>query len=73
MAAGGEPMLTALCLRALLSNQGAGLAVESALGYLAGLQQDSGIWPRVPLRRFPGDPVGLDLHPEPVGPRRAIP
>ncbi len=53
----GSPMLTALCLRALLVNNGGGDAIGAGLGYLAALQQSSGIWPSIPLRRLPGDPL----------------
>ena len=51
----GDPMLTSLCLRALLTNHGGGDAIERGLAYLANLQQDVGIWPRIPFRRLPGD------------------
>ncbi|MBV8781441.1 MAG: hypothetical protein JO353_08600 [Phycisphaerae bacterium] len=54
----GEPMLTALCVRALLSNGGnGGAAIHNGLTYLANLQQETGIWPRVPIRRFAADPL----------------
>jgi hypothetical protein len=52
-----EPAVTALCLRALFLGRGQGQAIESGLAYLANLQKDQGIWPSVPLRRMPEDPV----------------
>ena len=51
----GDAMTTALCLRALLSCNGAGVAVERGLEYLANLQKPEGAWPAVPLRRMPAD------------------
>jgi len=51
----GDPILTALCLRALLGSRGAGEAIDRGLAYLATLQKDEGIWPRIPFRRMPGD------------------
>jgi hypothetical protein len=51
----GDPILTALCLRALLGGRGGGEAIEQGLSYLAGLQKDEGIWPRIPFRRMPAD------------------
>jgi hypothetical protein len=51
----GEPLLSALCLRALLLDAGTGAAVEAAITYLANLQQADGPWPRIPIRRMPAD------------------
>lgn len=51
----GDPMTTALCLRALLCAEGSGLAIEHGLRYLAGLQKNEGTWPRIPIRRTPSD------------------
>jgi hypothetical protein len=51
----GDPMLTALCLRALSINDGSGEGPARGLAYLADLQQASGIWPRIPIRRMPQD------------------
>ena len=51
----GDPMVSALCLRALMCGNGAGLAIESGLRHLASLQRDDGLWPAIPLRRLPGD------------------
>ncbi len=51
----GEALTTALCVKALSLNEGAGEAIDRGLGYLASMQQPSGIWPRVPLRRMPSD------------------
>jgi hypothetical protein len=52
----GEPMTTALCLRALMCDRGHGLAIERGLQYLADMQKAEGIWPNVPIRRMPADP-----------------
>jgi hypothetical protein len=51
----GDPMTTAICLRALLSGGGHGQAIERGLMNLAHLQQPHGAWPREPLRRMPTD------------------
>ena len=51
----GEPMVTAVCLRALLCGGGHGAAVERGFQSLANLQKPEGIWPKEPLRRMPGD------------------
>jgi hypothetical protein len=51
----GDPMTTALCLRALLVGNGHGVAIERGMQYLANLQKDEGIWPRIPLRRMEAD------------------
>jgi hypothetical protein len=51
----GDPMTTALCVRALLCGSGDGVAVERGLQYLANLQKAEGAWPAVPLRRMPAD------------------
>jgi hypothetical protein len=48
----GEPIVTALCLRALLCGRGGGVAVERGLEFLANLQKPDGIWPKVPIRRM---------------------
>ena len=52
----GDPMLTALCLRALMCGRGHGTAIDRGLAYLAELQKDEGIWPNPPVRRLPADP-----------------
>ncbi len=51
----GDPLLTALCLRALLCCQGDGPAIQRGIVYLANLQRPDGLWPRVPIRRTDGD------------------
>jgi len=51
----GDVASTALCLRALFLNEGYGPVIERGLGYLAALQQPTGIWPRIPIRRMPED------------------
>lgn len=51
----GDPLLTALCLRALLLNRGQGPSIQAGLQYLANLQKDSGLWPSVPIRRADHD------------------
>jgi hypothetical protein len=52
----GDPMTTALCLRALLGGKGHGPAIDRGLLYLASLQKTEGIWPKVPFRRMESDP-----------------
>jgi hypothetical protein len=52
----GDPMLTAVCVRALMCGRGNGPAIDRGLGYLADLQKDEGIWPNPPVRRLPADP-----------------
>ena len=44
-----DPTITAIAVRALLGDGGHGLAVERALGYLAKLQQEDGLWPGQPM------------------------
>lgn len=51
----GDPLTTALCVRALACSNGQGLALDRGIAYLAALQKDEGLWPRVPLRRLPAD------------------
>jgi hypothetical protein len=51
----GDPILSALCLRALLGSRGGGEAIERGLAYMATLQKEEGIWPRIPFRRMPAD------------------
>jgi hypothetical protein len=51
----GDPMTTAICLRALLAGGGHGAAAERGLSYLAAMQQPMGSWPRESLRRMPMD------------------
>ena len=52
----GDPLSTAICLRALICSEGQGPAIDRALTYLANLQKSDGLWPREPLRRLPADP-----------------
>lgn len=52
----GDPLTTALCLKALLCSKGDGLAIQRAVDHLAALQRSEGLWPRVALRRMPADP-----------------
>ena len=53
----GDPVVTALCLRALMNCRGTGAAIDFGLRYLADLQKDDGTWPAAPIRRFPADPA----------------
>ncbi len=52
----GDPATTALCIRALLSCNGDGLAIDRGVAFLARLQKEEGIWPADPLPRMPEDP-----------------
>jgi hypothetical protein len=51
----GDGLTTALCIRALSCSGGDGQAITRGLEYLANLQREDGSWPRVPIRRLPGD------------------
>lgn len=51
-----DPMLSALCLRALLCGRGYGEAIDRGLFYLSTMQKAEGIWPAIPFRRMPADP-----------------
>jgi hypothetical protein len=51
----GDSLTTALCIRALSCSGGDGQAITRGLEYLANLQREDGSWPRVPIRRLPGD------------------
>lgn len=53
----GDPVTTALAMRALATDRGAGPALEATIRYLDVLQRDDGQWAREPLRRMPGDPA----------------
>ena len=53
----GDPLITALCLRALFCCQGQGSAIDQGIQYLASMQKTRGIWPREPIRRMPADPL----------------
>ncbi len=52
----GDPLTTALCLRALQLNAGQGPSIDRAMRYLADLQQSPGLWPSVSIRRTTPDP-----------------
>lgn len=51
----GDPLSTALCLRALMGSKGDGEAVQRGLAYLAAIQQDEGSFPAGPFRRMAAD------------------
>ena len=51
----GDPVVTALCLRALLAGRGNGPSIDFGFRYLADLQKAEGIWPAGPIRRLPAD------------------
>lgn len=51
----GDPMTTAICLRALLAGQGQGVAIERGLLFLSRMQKPEGIWPKGPIRRMGAD------------------
>jgi hypothetical protein len=53
----GDVPVTALCLRALLLWGGEGDGVHHGLVYLANLQQPTGLWPKIPIRRMAADPL----------------
>jgi hypothetical protein len=51
----GDPLVSALCLRALMCNRGLGPVVDRGIAYLANLQKDEGAWPAIPIRRMTED------------------
>jgi hypothetical protein len=51
----GDPMITALSVRALLRCKGQGAAIDRGLVYLLNLQKPEGIWPAIPIRRMAAD------------------
>ncbi|QOV91084.1 hypothetical protein [Humisphaera borealis] len=51
----GDPLSTALCLRALLASKGNGASIDRGMAYLAAVQQDAGSFPAGPFRRMPAD------------------
>jgi len=52
----GDPIVTTLCLRALMLGQNTGGdAIAGGLRYLGDLQKTDGAWPREPFRRMPAD------------------
>jgi|SRR5687768_5060724 len=52
----GDPVATALAIKALSCSNGQGIAVDRAIAYLADLQKSDGLWPRIPLRRLASEP-----------------
>ncbi len=53
----GDAVITALAVRALATDSGAGSGLEAGLTFLDHLQRDDGEWPKEPLKRLPGDPT----------------
>ena len=51
----GDPLVSALCLRALMCNRGLGVCVTRGIAYLANLQKGEGAWPAAPIRRMSED------------------
>lgn len=51
----GDPLATAICLRALLASRGDGAAIERGLAYLSAVQREEGAFPAGPFRRMPAD------------------
>jgi hypothetical protein len=51
----GDPLVTALCLRALSCGKGQGPSIDRGFAHLADLQKTEGIWPAVPIRRAAED------------------
>jgi hypothetical protein len=50
-----DPLTTALCVRALLIDQGRGESIDRGIAYLAAMQKTEGIWPKLPIRRLQSD------------------
>lgn len=51
----GDPLIAALCIRALMTSRGQGLSIERGLTWLADLQKPEGPWPAVAIRRTAED------------------
>jgi hypothetical protein len=51
----GDCTTTALALHALSNDKGHGVCIDRGVEYLVNLQQPSGAWPAVPIRRMPAD------------------
>src|SRR3954471_11930536 len=47
----GDPLVSALCVRALSCGRGQGLAIDRGVAHLADLQKANGAWPAVAVRR----------------------
>src|SRR5450432_97108 len=45
----GDPLTSAICLRALFGSRGHGLTIQRGLSYLTQMQKQEGIWPKEPL------------------------
>lgn len=60
----GDCATTALVLRALSLSRGTGLAIDKGFTFLANMQKDNGLFPRIPIRRTDGDlaTTALVLH-----------
>src|SRR5438046_4697757 len=52
----GDPLVSAICLRALLCNGGHGLSIDRGISYLAELQKPDGLWPAIAVLRTASDP-----------------
>jgi hypothetical protein len=52
----GDPLVSAICLRALLCNGGHGLSIDRGIAYLAELQKPEGLWPAIAVPRTVSDP-----------------
>jgi hypothetical protein len=51
----GDPLISALCVRALLCSRGGGAAVDKGIAHLVDLQKADGLWPAVAVRRTASD------------------
>mgnify|MGYP005847101779 CR=1 FL=1 len=56
-----DPLLTALCVRALQAHGAPSQCAAAGIASLARLQRDDGAWPREPLRRMPGDTLATSF------------
>jgi hypothetical protein len=57
----GDVMTTALCVRALSLSRGHGEAIDRGIACLAQLQQPSGVWPNIAIRRMPADAMATAM------------
>lgn len=53
----GDVATTALVLKALMTCKGAGATIDRGLQYLANLQKEDGLWPKIPIKRTASDPL----------------
>jgi len=53
----GDVATTALVLKALMTSNGVGASIDRGLTFLANLQKEDGLWPKIPIKRTASDPL----------------